>query len=469
MTLKSLTIDARTAARMALLVLVVGIALTAVWSCGRRPGPPQRIFLVTIDTLRADHLGSYGYPRGVTPFLDRVAESSVVFDLAVSSSSHTAPSHASLFTSLQPAQHRVLTNGEQLDPRLLTIAEVLADAGYATAAFTPTKFLQGLDAGFGHFSVSDRYQSAPEVLDRARSWLQTLADGQRLFAWIHLYDVHEWNSPRHHHVEEQAWVATHAELQDAELADWLRRHHGVPEDFDPGRWSVAEAVNLYDGQLYAVDRALEAFFEGLEGTGLLDESAVIVTSDHGEGLGNHRIMGHGQYIYDEQILVPLMIHTPDGRYRPRRVHEMVRLVDLAPTLAELAGTSMSAQPITVVGSSMASLLEGGGRWTVTKAFAQRRPADERRLGMGWLPGDVYAVRGLRHKLIVNTQGPCELYDLERDPFELDNRCSSRDERSQELLREVTDLYDLYQNQGAAFQSGVASPEVIEELKALGYL
>ncbi len=451
-------------------VVAALLALAAVSGCGREAEPPRRIFLVTIDTLRADHLGSYGYPRGVSPFLDRLADRSTVFELAVSPCSHTAPSHASLFTSLQPAQHRVLTNGEELDEELLTIAEALGEAGYATGAFTPTKFLRGLQAGFQTFSVSDRYQPAAEVLDRARQWIGDLEEGARLFAWVHLYDVHEWNSPRHHHASAQSWVRENAELQGDELGAWLQRYHGVPEDYSPGKWSVAEAVDLYDGQLYAVDKALESFFQHLEASRLLDDSLVIITSDHGEGLGNHRIMGHGQYIYDEQILVPLLVHASDGRYRPRRVAEMVRLVDLAPTLAELTGASMEGQPIPVVGTSLASLLEGGrAPWTVTKAFAERRPADELRLKMGWLPGDVYAVRGLRHKLIVNSEGPCEFFDLERDPFELDNRCHPERGIGTEMLQEVQGLYELYQTQGAAFRSGVASPEVIEELKALGYL
>ena len=129
--------------------------LLAAGGCAAPQAPAQRIILVTIDTLRADHLGAYGYPRGVSPFLDDLAGRSVVFDLALSSSSHTAPSHASLFTSLQPAQHRILVNGKRLDDRLVTIAELLSEQGYRTAAFTPVRFLNGLGAGFLFFSSSD--------------------------------------------------------------------------------------------------------------------------------------------------------------------------------------------------------------------------------------------------------------------------------------------------------------------------
>ncbi len=132
------------------------LLVVAIGGCGAPQTPPQRIILVTIDTLRADHLGTYGYPRGVSPFLDGLADRSVVFDLAFSSCSHTAPSHASLFTSLQPAQHNLLINGEQLDDWLLTIAEVLSQQGYRTAAFTPVKFLNGRAAGFNRFGALSR-------------------------------------------------------------------------------------------------------------------------------------------------------------------------------------------------------------------------------------------------------------------------------------------------------------------------
>jgi arylsulfatase A-like enzyme len=445
------------------------LPLIAIGACAPQP-PSQRIVLVTIDTLRADHLGSYGYPRGVSPFLDGLAEQSAVFDHAFSSCSHTAPSHASLFTSLQPAQHRLLVNGEHLDDKLLTIAELLSEHGYRTAAFTPVKFLNGLNAGFDHFGSSKSYESADAVLGRAFEWISGTGTDESSFVWIHLFDVHEWVEPKHLQRPSIRWVIENAQLQGGDLRSWLGEHHGLPSNLSEGRVPLIRAINRYDGQLYAVDRALKDFYGRLGELGLLEESIWFITSDHGEGLGNHHRMGHGRYIYDEQIRVPLLVHSPSGGVATGRVSEMVRLVDLAPTIAALAGISMGAQPIPVVGESILPLLRGRGTpWTVTETFAQRRPADEKRINEGWLPGEVYAARNADRKLIISSEGPCELYDLEIDPFELNNECQPSEPDIAELIRQLTDAFNAMQTQGEAMRSGVASPEVIEELKALGYL
>ncbi len=438
--------------------------------CGAPQGPPQRIILVTIDTLRADHLGTYGYPRGVSPFLDGLADRSVVFDLAFASCSHTAPSHASLFTSLQPAQHNLLINGEQLDDRLLTIAEVLSQQGYRTAAFTPVKFLNGLGAGFDRFSASRAYEPAEAVLARALEWLDEAGPETRSFVWVHLYDVHEWRAPKRLHRQAVKWVVENAEPRGGKLRSWLREHHGLPADRREAKIPIVRAINRYDGQLYAVDRALKEFYGGLDVRGLLDGSVWFITSDHGEGLGNHQKMGHGQYIYDEQIRVPLLVHSPESRFVTGRTPAMVRLVDVAPTMAALAGASMEAQAIPVVGRSFLPLLrDRQAPWTVTEAFAQRRPADDSRLRKSWVRGEVYATRSAARKLIINTEGSCEYYDLGVDPFELDNVCDPLDPDIADLIGLLTGAFDVMQSQGEAMDSGVVSPEVIEELKALGYL
>jgi arylsulfatase A-like enzyme len=445
------------------------LLLLATGSCAAPPAPSQRIILVTIDTLRADHLGVYGYPRGVSPFLDGLAERSVVFEEAFSSSSHTAPSHASLFTSLQPAQHRLLVNGELLDDQLLTIAELLSERGYRTAAFTPVKFLNGLTAGFDHFSSSEAYEPAEAVLTRAYEWLEETGADTKSFVWIHLYDVHEWVAPGHLQRKEVRWVRENAELQGGELRQWLGKHHGLPDDLSESV-PIVRSINRYDGQLYAVDQALERFYGQLSADELLDGSIWFITSDHGEGLGNHHRIGHGRYIYDEQIRVPLLVHSPTGGLAIGRVPNMVGLVDVAPTIAALVGSSMETQAIPVVGQSILPLLRDRQvRWTVAETFSQRRPADERRVKEGWLPGDVYATRSDDRKLIINTEGSCEYYDLGADPFEINNVCDPSEPDVAELIRLLTDSFEGMQTQGEAMHSGAASPEVIEELKALGYL
>lgn len=450
------------------------LSLACVWpvaGCTARDAAPKRVILITIDTLRADHLGTYGYPRGVSPFLDGLADRSVVFDRAFSSCSHTAPSHASLFTSLQPAQHRILVNGELLDEKLLTIAEVFGANGYATAAFTPVKFLTGLSAGFDHFGSSKRYENADEVLARASRWIDQTGPEKPAFVWIHLFDVHEWNVPRHRHQESITWVRENARPSGNKLISWLNENHGLPKEGKKStrRW-MAQQFNRYDGQLRELDKALGEFYDGLETRGLLEDSLWVVTADHGEGLGNHDQMGHGRFLYDEQIRVPLFVHSPDGRFRPRRVSSIVRLVDVAPTLAELTGADMDSQPIPVVGQSILPLLRNRpSDWKAIEAFSQRRPADKKRLNEGWLDGQVYAARGLDRKVIFSTEASGEIYDLAEDPFELANLFDPNDPEMAELVRLLTESFAFMESQGEAMQSGAASPEVIEELKALGYL
>ncbi len=458
-----------TARRRLLLSCALGAVIVSS-ACIAPQGPPHRVVLITIDTLRADHLGSYGYPRGVTPFLDNLAQDSVVFDSAFSSCSHTGPSHASLFTSLQPSQHRLLVNGERLDPRLLTIAEVLSDQGYHTAAFTPVLFLTGLESGFDHFGAARRYQPASVVLKRALDHIDSVGAETRAFLWIHLFDVHEWRTPDHLDRRSVRWVIENANPRGHELRSWLRKNHGLPRNIkDLGR-SIVQTVNRYDGQLYSVDQALQSFFQAFGDRGFLDDSLWIITSDHGEGLGNHLHLGHGRFIYDEQIRVPLLVHSPQRRWKSRLVPEIVRLVDLAPTIADLADSSMDGQKIPVAGQSLVDLLHGrNDAWQVSEAFSQRRPADQRRIDLGWTPGEVVATRSLQRKLILGTEGPCELFDLTTDPFELDNTCDPTDPAIAELIRVLAEGFELMQSQGEDVQSGTASPEVIEELKALGYL
>ena len=462
--------NGRRAAGSALRVVVaIGLVVGAI-GCSSPELPPKNIVLVTIDTLRADHLGIYGYPRSVSPFLDDLAADSVVFDAAFSSSSHTAPSHASLFTSLQPAQHRLLVNGERLDDQLLTLAELLARQGYRTAAFTPVRFLGGLSAGFEVFSSSKSYQHADKVLSRASAWIDTLGEEERSFLWIHLYDVHEWRAPRRLHRSDVRWVIDNAEPQKGELRRWLQKHHGVPFDQLARGPAVLQAINRYDGQLRALDRALREFFDQTAARGYSKDSVWIITSDHGEGLGNHLQMGHGRYIYDEQIRVPLLFHSPDGRFKSSRIGATVRLVDVAPTIADFVDVDMGEQPIPIEGRSFRPLLENGqAPWEVEEAFSQRRPADQKRIDTGWVPGQVFATRNRDRKLIINTEGECELYDLSVDPFEHDNICDPTVTRTMELIELLNGRFRLMQSQGEAMTSGAVPPEVIEELKALGYL
>jgi arylsulfatase A-like enzyme len=434
------------------------------------PEPPKRVFLITIDTLRADHLGMYGYPRGVSPFLDALGSDSVVFHNALSSSSHTAPSHASLFTSLYPAQHRLLRNGEVLSDRLVTLARVFQETGYATVGFTPVNFLNGLSRGFDEFRSGEVYAPAAEVLSWASEWLQGRDASAETFVWIHLFDVHEWYMDKHLDQNALESLKSAARLSGDDLVEYLHEAQGLPHGDFPGRHGAVKTIERYDGQLSSVDKQLGQFFAKVKGMGLYQDSLWVITSDHGEGLGNHGFLGHGMYIYNEQLHVPLMVHSADGRFRAARIETQVQLVDLAPTLAELVGTTFENQPIPINGRSLVRLLHDptAGLEPVA-AFAQRRPADEKRLLEGWPPGDVFAFQERGRKVIVSTEGKTEIYDLQVDPFEHTNLAEGTSEDVTAVVDELTRRFARLTSQGELVGDGEIQPEYVDELKALGYL
>lgn len=452
-------------------LLLAATALAAACACAP-PEPPKRIFVVTIDTLRADHLGLYGYPRGTSPFLDSLGARGIVFESVFASCSHTAPSHASLFTGLQPAQHRLLQNGETLPEPVVTLASLLKERGYKTAGFTTVSFVKGLSAGFEEFSYEETFHDSAEILGRAEDWVRRQGAEQPFFVWIHLFDVHQWNEDDQIDREALREIRTKSDVEGPELVKLLREKFGDPFAGRIPKAKILRAVNRYDGQILSVDRHLADFFARIEAEGLMDGSLWVVASDHGEGLGNHDHMGHGKSIYNEQTRVPLLFYFADGRYEPRRLDGLFRLVDVAPTIAETAGTSFESQVLPMAGRSFLGVLAENRPWTVETAFSQRRPADERRLHLGWEPGEVFALQSRDFKVIAKTEGQHEVYDLGSDPFELHDLAGEPDPPAEKerMLRELVRMYRKMVQQGEErLGSSEIDPEFVEELKALGYL
>ena len=444
------------------------MGLLAVCGCRGSFPAPERVFLITIDTLRADHLGLYGYPRETSPFLDSLGEAGLVFDSAYASSSNTAPSHASLFTSLYPAQHRVLRNGERLHESLPTLAQLFQEEGYETAAFTTVRFLEGLDNGFDHFHNEDRVHPAKTIFGRATEWIRSRDPTERHFLWIHLYDVHQWNRSRQ--IDREALRAVRAEEPSGEtMMEYLVREHRTLLDQGPKK--VRWAVDRYDGQIVSTDAAVRSFYEAMESEGLGREALWIVTSDHGEGLGNHRFMGHGMAVYDEQIRVPLLYYFSDLRYPARRFDDLVRLVDVAPTLAELVGTSFKGDSIPAAGVSMLPLFEDAeSGWGVRDLFTQVHCAEKVQRLRKRIPEEIYALRTARYKIIGRSDGEDELYDLRNDPFELENLAADgTTPETERLLEGLARTYRAYLAQSEHLGSGEIDPDFVKQLRALGYL
>lgn len=384
--------------RSALCVLWVTALLGASGplGCDRGPAPAERIVLVTIDTVRADRIGAYGDAKARTPHLDDLAARGARFDQAISPTPLTLPSHTSLMTGLQPPTHGVRHNSVfSLSEDIPVVAERMADAGFATAAFVGAFVLDaryGLGRGFqiyddemsqrlasrNPFSFAER--SADAVMDAAIAWLAEAPD--QFFLWVHLYDPHaDYEPPRRY-------------LQLA------------------GGDAYAGEIAFSDAQ---VGRLLRSIAQRWGPEGLV----VAVTSDHGESLGEHREPSHGYTIYDATQRIPLVL--AGGQIPPGRViDDPVRLVDLAPTLLELAG----ARPIEGIhGRSLLPLVRGE---TETRVAYVETLATQ--LDLGWSP--LLGVRTRDHKYIRAPQP--ELYDLRSDPQETHNLALVEPERTRDL-------------------------------------
>jgi arylsulfatase A-like enzyme len=452
-------------------LLAAAVVLTGVAGCApAKSPPPQHVVLVTIDTLRADHLGMYGYPRDVSPFLDELAQRSALFTNAYASSSHTMPSHASLFTSLFPAQHGTTKNGQPLHERVLTMAETFRELGYATAGFTTVNFLTPLAQGFDTFESKKSFHPADRLVEDAIAWLDGLSPQQPSFLWLHLFDVHQWWRPEHLDPQMAQRAAASATLTRDELVAHWRDQQGMEVESWDDEETMLLHMNRYDGEILHVDRELRRFYEYARAHGLLEDGLWIVTADHGEGLGTHGFRGHGAKIYGEQIRIPLLLHFADGRHAGAVVDSLVRHVDLFPTLAELLDVDLSGQVFPIIGRSLLPLLHGREPEEENRyAYAQRRDADERRIAGGWEEGEVVSLQTLEHKYILHSEGGDEFYDLRDDPGELRNLVDADSPDKERLRRTLERMLAAMKEQGKSLGGQEIEPAFIEELRALGYL
>lgn len=449
------------------LTLLTILALSAVAGCRSEPAglaPQRSLVLVTIDTLRADHVGAYGYPRDTTPFLDRLAAQGILFEDAVSASSHTAPSHASLMTSRQPFQHGLLKNGNRLPSGNRTLADLLSRSGFQTAAFTSVSFLVELGQGFDH--IDAEWRSGDRTVDAAIAWLDGRDDiSAPFFLWVHLYDPHRLRGSREN-LQEDAALLRQEDPERRRRFDDLIAWRGRPSAFYPSPEEFRERYDLYDAGIRFADRQVARLYHRVQEAD--PRSRWIVTSDHGEGLGNHGYDGHGKHLYEEQIRVPLIVAGVEGP--PRRVRRQVRLVDVYPTVAAWIGRPRPEPGApTEQGYPLFSEAARAGDLPPRLAFSQRRPKDRARHRRDWEEGEVYSLRGAGVKYIYHSNGPDELFDLASDPLELDNRVHENPERSESLRTALLSYVERSRRAGVPADEEDPAREHEAELRALGYL
>jgi arylsulfatase A-like enzyme len=469
--------------RTALVPLLASLALACA---GETTAPVDRAFdrfvLVTIDTLRADQLGVYGYRRATSPFFDSLAAQSVLFERAYAPMSATAPSHATIFTSLYPAQHGVRRNGLVLGDDFVTLAELLSAAGFQTAGFTATITLftsGGLRQGFQEFDTAAKvegvaYRGASETIDSALRWLDGSADlDDPLFLFVHLFDPHGPLVPPKPYREAFELRST---AQRERFARYLTgQRHVVPGAFQSGLQGMLWQYMNYDAEIRYADTELARLFEALGARGDTTPTLWVITADHGQGMGSHSVFGHAAHIYEEQVRVPLLFHATNAAFSPRRIPAIVEHVDLLPTLAELAG--LREEPKAADGRrrgrSLVPLLRGEetSGFRGHGAFAQRRafePQDPSRPNPSFELGEKYAWVEERWKLIHRTIGRDQLYDLQTDPYETRNLAAEQPEQAAALKARLLARIEELRGEGTP-EAPKVDEEAQRQLEALGYL
>jgi Sulfatase/Tetratricopeptide repeat len=335
------------------------------------------IILISIDTLRSDHLPAYGYTAIKTPNIDRFRADAILFERAWSHYPLTAPAHASMFTGQLPAKHGIRDNsGYTLDRNVPTVAELLARRGYATGGMVSSKVLAtktGLSRGFGTYDVpSAAERDGAQTIELANRWLARRQKREPFFLFVHLYEPHT-----------------------------------------PYR-------KTYDDEIVRVDTSIGKLFDELRRLRLYDSSLIVFTSDHGEGLGEHGEKQHGILLYRTTLQIPLIVKLPNNARRNTRVSADAQLIDIAPTLLQQAGAPFA-------GISLANPIPAQRLIYAETLYPQ--------LQLGWhelhavIQGDLHLIAGAR----------VEMYDVTRDPRELANIVDSQRRAAVPLLRQLRAL------------------------------
>jgi arylsulfatase A-like enzyme/Tfp pilus assembly protein PilF len=383
--------SARTIITVGALFLVLAAPHPALWAQPSAVAQPD-VFLITLDTLRADHVACYGYKDVETPTLDALAADGIRFTRAYTHSPITNTSHTSILTGLLPSVHGVTDFAVPLAPSHVTWAELLKKKGYQTAAFIGAIILDssslspGLDRGFDFYDnfpakteTKERWgrveRRAMDVVQHAESWLEKHPNGPR-FMWVHMYDPHD--------------------------------PYEAPSPF-----GEKYAKHPYDGEVAYTDSAVGHLIAALKKSGAYQNSIIVVVGDHGEGLGEHGEETHGLFLYDSTLHVPLIIKAPAAAHHGLVVDSQVRTTDILPTVLSLTNTQASTE---FNGESLVPYFDSASQ-PVRSLFGET----DYPLRWGWAP--LRAVREPNAKLIEAPRP--EFYNLQSDPGELKNLYSAQ--------------------------------------------
>ena len=446
------------------------------------------IILISIDTLRADHLGCYGYPRKTSPNIDTLANDGVLFTNVFTATPITLPSHMSMLTSLYPINHKICTSplggplggSQKLDPSIVTLCELLRKENYFTTAFTGGMQVSsyfGFAKGFDYYQENKHHiiEDTAEILSKkASNWVNNNKN-KNFFLFLHTYQVHSPYSPPPPY--DQIFLNENAKWKSADLTMILAERQGYYSKLtDDERENL---ISLYDGGIkYTDEYFIGPFIEELKKLNLYDKTMIIFTSDHGEEFYEHKGWDHGHSLYTEQIKIPLIIKFPYSRFKGKRVKDIARIVDIMPTILKEA--EVNIQNLNSDGKSLIQVINGNEKEKKSAlGFIFYVPFSDSSEGSFNYSLLKISVIKENHKLILNenirtTPFPLdriELYNIARDPAENNNVADHEREAVQELMELINPFYLQSKEIGLNNKTGKAmiDKELEEKLRALGYI
>ena len=454
-----------------LALLLACAACFSGWLAGCQPKRDPNVLILVIDALRPDHLGCYGYTLDTSPAIDGLARRGVLFTDATSLSSYTRAAVPSIFASIHPGAHGVLTQGknvEILSDEYETLAETLKERGYVTAAFAPNpslhrvfNFDQGFDLYDDDFQVAgpkaQDVETARKINERTLAWLRDHRE-KSFFAYLHYRDVHApyGPPPPYDRMFDQPDKRQLTEAEYKSQPPDVRRPHRYRD--------LGSYVEQYDGEIRYTDDHLARFLATLSKEGFLDDTVIFLTADHGESFLEHGSWTHGTGLYEELTRVPLLLVLPKERAKGRRVAAPVQTTDIYPTILELLNVEI---PPGLQGKSLLKPIQGQAnprRPVFSEALVSRRLRP-------WNFGQLVAVRSGGWKLIYNRWSRSgELYNLAQDPAETRNLADREPERVRDLLRLIAAQDRENAKRSHRAQGTEELPEnVVEGLRSLGYV
>jgi arylsulfatase A-like enzyme len=452
--------SSRGAARDLLLVIV---AVASVSSCGRREDRPS-VVLITVDTLRPDHLGCYGYARGTSPAIDRFAAESTGFLTAAVPRGQTWPTLASIHTSLYPVTHGVRKNGQSLPPGLTTLAHVLRDEGYACAA----SLANAGDVDWPVFEIVSRQKTEDERAHAAA--LRWLADhaGEPFFLWIHYFAPHKPFDPP------DPYVDVYDPAYEGTITGGIEEMQRIQANEQPlPARDLEHLIARYDGEIRWLDGLLEDLLATIGALGLDERTLVVFTSDHGEELYERNgYLHHSASIYDSVLKVPLLFRWPGAVPAGRWIRGIAESLDVAPTVLDLIGVDA---PAPFEGQSLAPAIAGSADLRERSAYAE-------------IEDRVVSVRTARFRFVHNPTdfdfplgkddyrsvypiATEELYAHGDDPGERRNIADSRPDEARKLQERIErwQLRHDWNERSRVHRRRAIPADVRQSLEALGYV